>query len=385
MSRLRKLFRFAGLYGWQRTLTKTIARNRRLTRWLPTHLPNTGKADVSVIGCGQFAFSTVCFFLRKHMKNRFLSAYDPDVFQRQSLGRYYGFRQAASTPNALLTEPGLRVLYVLSNHASHTPYAVAGLDRGLTVYIEKPVAISWQQLVALSAAQRRSTGQLVAGYNRPYAPAIQTLRERVRAMPNTGSFVLTMHINGHAIATDHWYRHPAEGSRICGNLGHWIDLTLHVWHWRSLPNWIDVRLTCARAAEPDDSLCLTLTTDHHDLATIVLTSQTEPFEGVCEYINVQYGNLIARIDDFRSLTCWQGPHRQTIRYQPKNLGHERTVLQPFRPNNREWREVELSSLLMLHVYDMLLTGAEVSRFVIADQYACFEQAVNEVNNCPIPF
>jgi hypothetical protein len=40
--------------------------------------------------------------------------------------------------------------------------------------------------------------------------------------------------------------------------------------------------------------------------------------------------LIARIDDFRTLTLWQGSQRLAYRYRPKDVGHERAVMQPYR-------------------------------------------------------
>ena len=365
MANLRKLLRFAVIYGWQRAINKAVARTR-YTSWR-NPLVRSRPADVSVIGCGQFAFSGICFFLQKSNGNRFLSAFDTDRQRAESLGRYYGFRQVANTIGEVLDNPALKRLYVVSNHASHTAYAVAGVLRNVDVYVEKPVAVTRAQLVELLTALRQSTqrgfsGRLYAGYNRPYASAIQLLRERVRASAANGAFSISYVINGHQLPPDHWYRNPAEGSRICGNLGHWIDLTIHLLAWRRLPGWLDVQIAQANPAEPDDNLTVTLTTDRHDIVTMLLTSRSEPFEGISESINFQYNDLIARIDDFRCLTVWQGARKKMWRFSPKDVGHERAVLQPFRPDNRDWYEVEVSTLLMLFIRDMVLDRRPSARF-----------------------
>ncbi|MBD2704796.1 Gfo/Idh/MocA family oxidoreductase [Spirosoma sp. BT702] len=343
----------------------------RLRGW-PVPVSQFGKVNVGLIGCGQFAFSTVCFYLKKQRSTTFLSAFDPLVEQAQSLAHYYGFREIAPSPDALLNHAELAVLYVTSNHASHTPYAIAGLKRNKIVYIEKPISVSREQLVQLTQAIRQSTGNVFAGYNRPYARAIQLLHRYVANSAQAGPFSLYYVINGHLIPPDHWYRHPNEGTRICGNLSHWIDLTIHILAWRNLPEWLDIQLIWANPTELDDNLNVTLTTDKHDLISIQLTSRSEPFEGIREFINIQYNNVIAQIDDFRQMTVWQGAHRKTWRFSPKDVGHERAILQPFCQQNRPWAEVELSTLLTLFICDKIRQRQSASRFWTRQQVANLE-------------
>lgn len=364
---LTKFMRYTALYGWRRTVTKVLGRLR--PGWLPVPPPGANSSTISVIGCGQFAFSTLCFFLRKHQGNQFLDAFDTDNPQAETLARQYGFRRVVASVSELLDNPDLKLLYIASNHASHTPYAIQGLNRNLDVYVEKPVAVTRTQLVGLVAALHQSTGRLYAGYNRPYAPAIRLLRQRVVNSTPGGPFSISYHINGHQIRPDHWYRRPDEGTRIAGNLGHWIDLTIHIWAWRGLPDWIDIQLAYANPAEPDDNLTVTLTTDRHDLVTMLFTSRSEPFEGVSESINVHVDDIIARIDDFRHMTIWQGARKQSWRFSPKDVGHERAVLQPFKDDNRSWHEVELSTLLMLFIRDAILDSQTATRFAILQELA----------------
>ncbi len=383
---IQKLVRFAGIYGWSRALNKAVARTRAKStnprvgwmRWANA-LVLRRPATIALIGCGQFAFSCLAYFLQKHRGNAFLSAFDTDPAQAQSLGQYYGFRRVADTPEAVFNDSALRVVYVASNHASHTPYAIRGLQQHVDVYVEKPLAVTRAQLVDLLRAQRQSTGRLYAGYNRPYARAIQLLRERIMDSAPGGAFSISYVVNGHQIPPDHWYRQNDEGTRVCGNLGHWIDLTVHLLAWRGLPDWLDIQIAHANPAEPDDNLSVTFTTDRYDLITMLLTARSEPFEGISEGINVQYGDLIARIDDFRRMTVWQGAAKRTWRFRPKDVGHERAVLQPFREDNRDWREVELSTLLMLYLNDMVLERRTTDRFVLGDQLDRLEADVQRVN------
>jgi predicted dehydrogenase len=238
--------------------------------------------------------------------------------------------------------------------------------------------------VQLSAARRTSAGRLFAGYNRPYSAAVQAIREQVALHPQTGGYSLNYFISGHLIPADHWYRHPDEGTRVCGNLGHWIDLTVHIWQWRGLPDWIRIQIAYANPDEPDDNICLTFTTDRFDMVSIMLTARTEPFEGINESINLQFGNIIARIDDFRALTLWRGStliHRQ---YNPKDVGHKRAVLQPYYTDNRDWDEVSLSTLLMLQIKDMVIARQTIAHFDVPNALTRLESDIQQALTTPVP-
>ena len=298
---LRKLLRFVSIYGPGRTLFKAAGR-LRLGLALPRLRPS--RHGVGVIGCGQFAFATIGYFLRRHGA-RVCACYDIDSGAQASFARALGVAGRSGSAEELLAQPGLRTVFIASNHASHTPYAVSSLGRGIDTYIEKPVAVSHEQLVALLRAVQRSKARVFAGYNRPFAGAVRWLREHMPIRRDSG-ITLQCFVSGHVIAPDHWYRRPDEGTRVCGNIGHWLDLLVHVLSWRGLPDRLAISLTVADPAEPDDNLAIGISSDKGDLFSVMLSSRTEPFEGINETISLQHHDTIAKIDDFRMLTVWQG-------------------------------------------------------------------------------
>ncbi len=355
---LRKAARFTGIYGPGRTLFKAAGRLR-----LSLAMPAMRRAapDIGVIGCGQFAFATIGYFLRRH-GHRIAACYDIDAAAQASFARSLGVRAQPTSVEALIEHEGLRTVYIASNHASHVPYAVQCLAQGIDTYIEKPIAVSQAQLAALVAAQRRSKARVFAGYNRPFSGAIRALRESMTVDPDRG-ITLQCFVSGHVIAADHWYRRPEEGTRVCGNIGHWLDLLVHLLAWRGLPDRLEITLTVADAAEPDDNLAIGISSDRGDLFSVVLSSRTEPFEGINETINIQHHDTIAKIDDFRRLTIWQGPRLVRRRFWPKDVGHGGAIGQPFGGTmQRDWDEVVRSTQLMMHIADMVRSGTRRSEF-----------------------
>jgi predicted dehydrogenase len=361
-----KFVRFVTLYGLRRTVFKAVGRLRFRIPFLAFRRAH--RPDIAIIGCGQFALATIGYFLQHAFGRRIVACYDVQGAASESFARLLRVPRVCSDVEDLLGSPGLRTVYIASNHASHAPYAIAAIERGLDVYVEKPIAVTRPQLVALLRALRGSESRVFAGYNRPFAGAIRDLRRYLQIDAN-GAISLQCFVSGHRIGPDHWYRDPREGTRVCGNIGHWLDLLVHVLGWRGLPDRIDISLAWADENEPDDNLNVAITTDRQDLFCVMLTSRCEPFEGINETINFQHGETICKIDDFRSMSLWQGPRLVRRRYWPKDVGHRLAILQPFRQDAaRDWREVVASTLLMLHITEMVRARQHVSTFSFAQSW-----------------
>lgn len=349
----KKLIRFISIYGISRTLTKAMGRlqlSLKFWKW------KSGKTQVSLIGCGQFAYSTICYFLNK--KNVFFqSCFDIDKNRAICLSKKYNFKVAANSFQAVLEVPNTHTIYIASNHYTHTEYAIDVLKKNINAYIEKPISVNEEQLSKLLFTAANSQGKIFAGYNRPFSQAIIDFKNessRKGCINIDSPFTINYYISGHLIANDHWYRDPKEGLRICGNVGHWLDLTINLLSWRgNLPDELNISVSYSNTDEPDDNIAITIVSDKNDLISIVLSSRSEPFEGINETINIQYGNVIAKIDDFRKMVLWIDDILIKKNYWPKDVGHKKSIMQPFIKIQRDWHEVELSTLLMLAIKDMV--------------------------------
>lgn len=349
---LTKFFRYLALYGFSRTLTKISGRVRSLSTFKPKYLLK--KPSIGLLGCGQFQFSTIAYYLAKGSKNKFSFCYDIDRSKSSSLAEYYSVPKILSEQE-IYSQDDVRLVYIASNHASHANYARDFLKRNIDVYCEKPISVSFDQFDLLLSTLKNSEAKFYAGYNRPYSAAVQKIRQQVFTKKNTGGkFSLNCFISAHNIPKDHWYRNLEEGTRICGNVGHWLDLMVHMYNWRGfIPKNYQVQIAYSNIQEPDDNITISITTPEGDLTSITITARSEPFEGINETINFQYDTVIAKINDFRKLTIWDGKKLYKRRYWPKDVGHKRSVMQPFHDDNRDLNEVVASTELMLHITEMV--------------------------------
>jgi len=143
-------------------------------------------------------------------------------------GAKAGFAEATTDVDALLADPETTAVAVATRHNSHADFVCRALDAGKHVFVEKPLALTGEQLDRVEAHWRRNLAQdrpchLMVGFNRRFAPQVRTLRGLLDAVADPKSFIVT--VNAGALPGDHWTRdQDVGGGRILGEACHFIDL-----------------------------------------------------------------------------------------------------------------------------------------------------------------
>ena len=349
-----KIFRFIKIYGFLRATVKVFGRMRpNISFKLLFYMfnPLRKKIKVGIIGCGQFPYSTSIYYLTRFSKAKLIWCYDINYEAAKSLAKFYGINNFSDKNDIMDIDVDL--VYIASNHASHTSYAIKFLNKKTDVYIEKPISTDFKQLNELDILYTKSSNNLYCGYNRPHSPAIKTMLKYIDRKEYP--FTFSCFIVGHFLPDDHWYRDSKEGNRICGNLGHWIDLFVHLLFIRGVKvSDIDISISYSDIDSPSENLIVTFTTPLKDLATITFSARGEPFEGVSETINIQQNDLLCKIHDFRLIEIWNAEKYYKKRFWNKEVGHKNAILQPFKvETSRKWLELNTSTKLMLEVSKMV--------------------------------
>ena len=375
--KLKRVWRAVKMWGLHRTLAKVAG--RLSLPFPPVFNIRPQTKDFLLVGCGQYGASTASFFIAKEIGNRFLGCYDIDEKQSARVKKAYKYKHATSNYEELIDLKGAKRILIASNHASHTDQAILALNKGLIVHVEKPISVTWEQLARLQKAVVGNEDRFFVGYNRPFSKAICNLRKHLPA--GNGPFTIQHFVAGHAIDPAHWYYNPEEGTRICGNVGHWIDLTVHLLSQRSNPDKLQISMTCSDPSLREENFSLSISTDLGDLVSMTFTTRGEPFDGVNETINIQHGALMAKIDDFQVMKVWENDFYKKYRYYPKDVGHRRSVVQMFKDEptyRRPWSEVYASTLLMLHITDMVREGVSESAFSFSQADAKIMKMANQL-------
>lgn len=138
-------------------------------------------------------------------------------------GRRTGFAQATSDTDGLIANPEINAVAIVTRHNSHARLTARALRAGKHVFVEKPLALTHEELADVEAAHAESGKHLMIGFNRRFAPQVQTIKRLLGAVKAPKSFVMVM--NAGAIPADHWTQDSAVGGgRIIGEACHYIDL-----------------------------------------------------------------------------------------------------------------------------------------------------------------
>lgn len=123
---LKRILRCAPIYGPRRALYK-VAGRLRIGLPVRLRLPRAGSPDIGLVGRGQFAFSTIAYYLAGRATSRIGACFDVDTHARDSLAHALRVPHVCTSVEDLLNTPGLRLVYISSNHASHAPYGAKAL------------------------------------------------------------------------------------------------------------------------------------------------------------------------------------------------------------------------------------------------------------------
>ena len=132
-----------------------------------------------VIGVGAIAQMMHLPYLRE-LDDRFQIAAlcDVDTVALQEVGRQYGVDRLFTSADELLAEP-LDVVFILTS-GDHAPVTIAALERGLHVFVEKPLAYTLRETDEVIAAAERAQRTLMVGMMKQYDPGYQRGAELVR-------------------------------------------------------------------------------------------------------------------------------------------------------------------------------------------------------------
>lgn len=321
---LKKTVRYINLYGPARTINKVRAQYHMKkvfaeSQPLPAPTHATGK-HVGLLGCGKFAYSNIAYYLRKNYGSVIRGVMDADIHKAVSLGTAYRADYYTDNSETILQDPHIDLVFIASNHASHADYAIRAIETGKAVHIEKPHAVSLDQLQRLCEAIRTHEGRVRLGFNRPESQLGLRLREALTAQ--TGSIMMNWFVAGHEIEADHWYFAEPEGGRILGNLCHWIDFSL-----RLIPaeNRFPVRIIPTRSHKSDCDISVSYVFGDGSIATITFSAKGHTFEGVRETLNAHKGNVLATLKDFKELRLDIVDRVIRKRLLYRDHGHERAI------------------------------------------------------------
>jgi len=266
-----------------------------------------------VIGAGSFAQAVLIPALRS-AGFKLQAVASAGGLSAVSAAERFGFGRAL-TPDELIAAQDVDAVCVSSRHGSHAAYALAALERGKAVFVEKPPALEVEDLERLREAARGHVLQV--GFNRRFAPLAQRMRDHLAGAGH--AVELLYRVAAGRLPPDHWLNDPDDGGgRLLGEGCHFIDFAC--WFVGALP----VRVLAM--APPGEQLALTqrfevaLAFADGSLATIFYGSASA--SGMAkELVEAHSAGRSAILNDFRRLELHGTGRPKVVRGRHQDKGH----------------------------------------------------------------
>ena len=286
---------------------------RRTTVQLEPPSTVTGKAVVAFIGSGNYA-ARVLIPAFKRSGARLKVVASSGGLSSTQVGRKFGFEQTSTDAEGAFSDRQVNTVVIATRHDSHARLVCAALRAGKHVFVEKPLALTVDELAEIEAALvERPDLQLMVGFNRRFAPHVKKIKALLNGVKSPRAFVMT--VNAGAIPAEHWTQDPAVGGgRIVGEACHFIDL-LRFLAGASITHHSSTRMQ----TDAGDTASLQLGFADGSIGTIhYLANGNKSFPK--ERLEVFTGGRVLQLDNFRTLSGYGWPDFSRMRLWRQDKG-----------------------------------------------------------------
>jgi predicted dehydrogenase/threonine dehydrogenase-like Zn-dependent dehydrogenase len=193
---------------------------RRIER-VPNVVTTKDVVTAGVIGAGNFASRILIPLLKQHgaRLRTIVSGGPSGAIAADS----FGFERVTTDVDDLFSDPSIDTVFVITRHDTHASFVTRALENGKNVFVEKPLALTADELEDVANVARSSDRLLMVGFNRRFAPLTREVIAEVSR--RSGPLAVNITVNAGNIPREHWTQNPTVGGgRIVGEGCHFIDL-----------------------------------------------------------------------------------------------------------------------------------------------------------------
>lgn len=224
---------------------------------------------LGLIGAGNFARATMLPSMKKSGKYKFIGLATTGGIGAAQTVSSTQFEYSTNDYKELLNDTSIDLIAISTQHNSHAKFVIEALDAGKSVYCEKPLCLSLEELEEIEKAYKTSKGELFVGMNRRHAPLIKQIKKELQTYKSPA--VYDYIANAGFIPESHWTQDEiAGGGRIIGEACHFVD-TIQYLDGSKL---IDLKITYAEsdAYKKKDNAIITLKFESGAIANIIYSS-----------------------------------------------------------------------------------------------------------------
>jgi predicted dehydrogenase len=265
---------------------------------------------LGMLGAGLFANATLLPAIKKVTEIQLIGIASASGMHAQHSGQKFGFTYACSDDEQILNDPEVNTVAILTRHDTHADLTIRALKAGKNVFVEKPLAITVDQLEKVSIQlQNTNAGLLMMGFNRRFAPLALELTRFLQS--RSEPLYAHYRVNAGYIPLNHWTQDPEQGGgRIVGEGCHFVDFVTFL--VGSAPVSVQTQALPNLGKYREDNVSMTFGFADGSTAIVdYLANGDKSFAK--ERVEVFCAGRIAVLDDYRSLLMVENGNRKVIK------------------------------------------------------------------------
>jgi len=186
-----------------------------------------GEPIAGIIGAGNFTKATMLPALKAaNAPIKYIAS--AGGLSGTILAKKAGIANSTTRYQDMLEDPAVRLVMITTRHNAHAKQTVEALQAGKHVFVEKPLALTFDELEAVRmAVEVAPTLTVTVGFNRRFSPHAQKMHAVLGTTPGPMNMIFTM--NAGFIPANSWVHDLAVGGgRLLGEACHFIDLASYL-------------------------------------------------------------------------------------------------------------------------------------------------------------
>lgn len=317
-------------------------------------------AQVAIIGAGGFCKTKLLPIISSLRDVKIHALVDPNVATLVNLGRLYNAQLVTNDYRKLVYDEDVNVAVIATPHALHVEQALAFLEQGKAVLVEKPIAVTFEGLEKLISFLHANTGSLFAAdFNRSYAPCIQKIRQVLDVRTNPA--LISYRMNAGFIPLDHWIQSDVHRGRIIGEACHIFELFCYL--TRAQPRTLHVTALKPKTSDvtSTDNVSISIGMSDGSVCTLIYTALGHEQRGK-EFMEIFVDGKCIAMDDYKDLYGYNLPAHFDIRSKQPEKGHKELITEFFQtvktggPLQPNLERIYFATLLSLHADALARAG-----------------------------
>ncbi|UFH59211.1 bi-domain-containing oxidoreductase [Sulfurovum mangrovi] len=328
---------------------------KRNTLIKSNEINKTQKINVGFIGAGSFAQG---YLIPACAEKASLDVVVTSTgINAKSVADKFGFNASSTDANDILDNSEINTVFIATRHDTHAKYVIDALHKKKNVFVEKPLAMSYEELEQVKEAYEESGQSLMIGFNRRFAPVTVKLKKEFE---NIGEpLVMNFRVNAGFIPKDHWTQTEAGGGRIVGEICHFIDLMQFFTGAKPVKVFAECISTNNSQIKSDDNIVIIVKFSDGSVGNLTYVANADKSLAK-EHLEIFGGGKAGVIQDFRSGVIYKNNGEEKLKLSGK--GQKQGVQEFIRSLNEgtqsliSFESLYLTTLTTFKIQDSLITG-----------------------------